>query len=653
MDDIVRSYGLVRLEEGVHVGHEGETWVISEIVNLSRVTIRRLKMGREEVKTVDIRDLENEDKDLTEESSSVRHTIYENVSVHQWSEAEKKHSAVEMLLQRRKLKKSVAEIAKEFDCSIASLYNWKAQWLKSERVADFIGSQKFGGRGKGRLSPQMEALIESVISTKLENGKPVSVSQAHKSLEAKCHSLGLKIPTIKTLRLRLSWLNQREHLAKRLGKKNAASRFDPVRRNSIRAEFPLAMVQIDHCIVDVIIVHDETREPLCRMWVTLAIDVSTRVVTGVYFSLNYPSATSVGACIAHSILPKEKYLEQCGVEMEWPVWGVMRTLHSDNGRDFHCERLEKPSLEYAIESQFRPVATPNFGGHIERLIGTFNQQMKMLPGWTNNKLQKNKEYDAEKTSAMQESEFIKWFLYEINAYHHTPHSGIGNETPMERYKKAYLNPGDGIPRSLPTRRLDTERVHIDFLPELTRTVKRDGIEYGCRHYWAPVLQEFVGYRLPGESRNYKFRCKVDDRDVSFIFFYNEVNKRWYKVPVASLAAVPTTRSNFASEKKRLEKKLERKVAMEEVYRSISAGEKIVDEAIAKTIDARINKRKKSKGASKSDQTRDQKRREQDDRSKKSSSNDHASGSQGDESGSDAGRLIIPSFDSVIDIESNF
>lgn len=424
-------------------------------------------------------------------------------------------------------------------------------------------------------------------------------------------------------------------------------------RNSIRAEFPLSIVQIDHCVVDVIIVHDETREPLCRMWVTLAIDVSTRVVTGVYFSLNYPSATSVGACIAHSILPKEDYLEKCGVEMEWPVWGVMRTLHSDNGRDFHCERLEKPSLEYAIESQFRPVATPNFGGHIERLIGTFNKQMKVLPGWTNNKLQKNKEYDAEKTSAMTEREFVKWFLYEINAYHHSPHSGIGNETPMERYKKAYLNPGDGIPRSLPTRRLDAERVNIDFLPEMRRAVKRDGIDYGGRQYWAPFLREFVGYRLPGQSRNFRFRCKVDDRDVSYIFFYNEKNGRWYKVPAGSLAAVPTTRSNFVSEKKRLEKEMGRKVAEEEVYRTIAASEKIVEEAIAKTIDARKAKQKKSKGVSKSDQTKDQKRREQNERSEKDQSNDHAKSNQSDEERNGGDRLIIPSFESVLDIESNF
>src|SRR5262249_36672907 len=53
---------------------------------------------------------------------------------------------------------------------------------------------------------------------------------------------------------------------------------------------PLEVVQIDHTEIDIIVVDELTRTPLPgRPWLTLAIDVFSRVVTGFHVSMSAPS----------------------------------------------------------------------------------------------------------------------------------------------------------------------------------------------------------------------------------------------------------------------------------------------------------------------------------------------------------------------------
>ena len=91
-------------------------------------------------------------------------------------------------------------------------------------------------------------------------------------------------------------------------------------RFSVKAgKFPgadtiLNVIQIDHTPLDIIIVDEETRQSIKRVWFTVAIDVFSRVITGIYLSLDAPSLTSVAMCISHSILPKDKWLKHIGVE---------------------------------------------------------------------------------------------------------------------------------------------------------------------------------------------------------------------------------------------------------------------------------------------------------------------------------------------------
>ena len=88
----------------------------------------------------------------------------------------------------------------------------------------------------------------------------------------------------------------------------AATRAVP---GELATSHPLEVVQIDHTKVDVIVTEATSRMGAVRPWLTLAIDVHTRMVVGFYLALHEPSAVSVGVCLLNTaVFPKPEFLEQ-------------------------------------------------------------------------------------------------------------------------------------------------------------------------------------------------------------------------------------------------------------------------------------------------------------------------------------------------------
>ena len=147
--------------------------------------------------------------------------------------------------------------------------------------------------------------------------------------------------------------------------------------------------------MDIILVDDEHRRPIGRPWLTVAIDVYSRMITGFLLSLDAPSETSVALCVAQALLPKEELLLQRKLDAEWPVWGFPDVIHVDNGGEFRSDNFKKSCEAHGIDLEFRPVKRPNYGGHIERLIGTFMTEVHTLPGSTFSSPSKKGDLDPE------------------------------------------------------------------------------------------------------------------------------------------------------------------------------------------------------------------------------------------------------------------
>ena len=87
-------------------------------------------------------------------------------------------------------------------------------------------------------------------------------------------------------------------------------------------------------------------------------------------TLDTPSAISVGLCLTHVVMDKAPWLALREVEADWPVQGKPRRIGVDNGTEFHSEAFERGCEQHGIAIDWRPPGQPQFGGVVERVIGT-------------------------------------------------------------------------------------------------------------------------------------------------------------------------------------------------------------------------------------------------------------------------------------------
>jgi putative transposase len=120
----------------------------------------------------------------------------------------------------------------------------------------------------------------------------------------------LRAPNYRTVRSRIQALNLRLVTAKRQGSRKARELLGPVAISTLQPERPMDVLQIDHTPVDVIVVDQQKRLPIGRPWLTLAIDVKTRMVAGFHVSQWSPRSEAAfarrflaSACTSTPLLP--------------------------------------------------------------------------------------------------------------------------------------------------------------------------------------------------------------------------------------------------------------------------------------------------------------------------------------------------------------
>jgi putative transposase len=256
-----------------------------------------------------------------------------------------------------------------------------------------------------------------------------TVTLVMEEVERQCSAAGVKPVSRKAIDVRIAALDPRMVTSRRHGSKAARTVFGPV-GGHYNVRNPLDVMQIDHTRVDVIVVSEITRKPLGRPWITLAIDVATRVVMGMFISFDAPSVTSVCLALTHACLPKSRWLAERHIDAEWDQWGIPQALHMDNAREFRSQSVRRGCDEYGIKKIFRPIARPHYGGHIERLIGTLMGRVHLLPGTTSSNIAARGSDDPKTTAVMTISELEAWIALEIaGRYHRKTHRAIGVSPP--------------------------------------------------------------------------------------------------------------------------------------------------------------------------------------------------------------------------------
>lgn len=560
----------------------GETYRLSEVLDFESVIGVEVHSGRSvPLRIGELRVLEDQDS-----NSSVNLDIDE-ITSGDWKIAEERYEAIKPLVEYESPgRKRVNQRATEVGVHPSTLYRWLADYNSFGVIATLIPKRRGWQEGKGRISFEAERVIEQAIKDFYLTPQRPTAEKTVVEVRRICRERGVDAPSASTIRSRISKISEKERLRGRGYREKAKNKFVPTPGNFPHSDYPLAVVQIDHTPVDLILVDDEFRKPIGRPWITLAIDVYSRMVTGYYLSFDSPSGTSVAMCVAHSMLPKEEWLALHGVDTDWPVWGKPRTIHVDNGPDFKSDNFKKSCALHSINIEYRPLKVPQYGGHIERLLGTFMNDVHELPGTTFSSVKDKEDYDSEKYAVMTKSEFEKWLVTLIcKRYHYKFHNGIGM-SPSHKWEIGIFGnaeeQGIGM-RPRPTNRLTLQ---LDFLPSFKRIIHTFGVSIDGLRYYSEALRSWINRKDSKTKTKRKFIFRRDPRDISNIWFFDPEIKQYFKIPFANLSLPSMSIWEHQQAKKKLKAEGDKSINEHRLLDAVVELREQVEESKEKTKKAR-------------------------------------------------------------------
>lgn len=306
---------------------------------------------------------------------------------------------------------------------------------------------------------------------------------------------------------------------------------------------PFSEVQVDGHIIDLLYTVEFTendgtvsRNIATRAWFFPVFDTATRCVIGYSVSqeFNYNQYDVIRA-VRNAILPHERmkltvpglsYPENGGFPSEAlpeTKYAYFDRIMLDNAKSHLAEHVvDRMTRTLKAVMNFGSVATPETRGIVERFFGSLEtrgfHKMSMTTG---SSIRDLKRKDAEKKALESGITFdLICELLEVLVaqYNNTPHSGIGNKTPLEcmerRIREAGLKPSIADKDTI----LEVEKLENRMVERVVR-----GGKGGKRAYVTYEGVEYRGGALSFGDRyiGHKVTLEVSPYDISTIEAYDE------------------------------------------------------------------------------------------------------------------------------------
>lgn len=351
--------------------------------------------------------------------------------------------------------------AKQAQCSVKTLRRWVGAFQK-QGLAGLVRQHRKDEGERRSVSPELKHRIEALF---LDHGAR-SIATVHRIASEYAGKLGEAEPSYTVVREICRELPRGVVCMAREGEKAWRDKFEPINRHESHASNE--RWQMDHCKLDILVVDLQSGEVLGRPWLTVALDTYSRAVMGYHLSLYDPNSMSISLTLRQAIWRKPL--------AEWPMCGIPKQLHLDQGKDFTSRHLEQVAADLGITLIFATPYLARAKGKIERFWRTLNEQLWCeLPGYVGPNVQ---DRPANVTPALTLGEIERYLVaYFLAVYHQRIHETTG-EAPAVRWQK-----NDFIPR------MPVSLRQMDLLLTMTqsRKVLRDGLHLNGLIYWANEL----------------------------------------------------------------------------------------------------------------------------------------------------------------------
>jgi putative transposase len=255
---------------------------------------------------------------------------------------------------------------------------------------------------------------------------------------------------------------------------------------------------------------------LAKPWLTIAVDVHTHAIVGVYITLLRPSQASIlslllDIVIRHGKLPAE--------------------IHVDNGKEHRNTRIEMLLARYGVNLVYAPPHSPRYRPVVEAAFKKINTGLvHALAG--NTKALKDvrsmsKEVDPRQRCAWTYAAFaeqLETYLFSIFPEQHVASLGT---TPRMLWSRAKDSAGARV--------IKVGGVRYDFLPDVKHNKLTYSAEKGIRHdgrSYLPPNEDLI------DSIGRKVSVRYDPADDSYIYVL--VDDKWMRWSIANPSPLQQT-----------------------------------------------------------------------------------------------------------------
>ena len=466
-----------------------------------------------------------------------------------------------------------------------TVYRWRAKLISAGMDISAVVEQvdKKGNRTERydeRLIEFVDNAIDKVYLTRepktIQDTLDAAAAEVRRENKLRPGEDQLPLPEWRLVKRLINEIPAFDRCEARYGREAAVRRFRSVQRHRT-SDGPLVRAEIDHTVLDIMVIDDTTGLPLGRPLLTACIDDSTRCALGISIGFEPASFLTVARCLKHAFLPKSSIRSDFpDVAHDWDAHGVMQELCMDNGAEFHSDSLEAACLMLGIEIHYAPRKSPWFKGKIERFLGTLNASLLHgAPGTTFSNIFEKDDYDPSKHAVVRLSTLrhivMKWI---VDVYHQRPHRTT-KVPPAQLWKSSV---------ALEDIQLPDDPAQLDAIlgRRAHRVLSHKGIELEGLFYNSPeltTLRRELGERLDVEI------C-INDGDIGSITVLSPDKKRMFVAPALALS--------YAKGMTAWQHKVCKRHAALQLGKQDSAGWQEAKTAIAEMIHQEFNWKKKVK-----------------------------------------------------------
>lgn len=257
----------------------------------------------------------------------------------------------------------------------------------------------------------------------------------------------LPVPSEKAIYRAIKKLDPFRVMAGREGAEVAQRKFAIV-HDGVRPQRLLERVEMDvwKVTITALLVDTETWERMTpverkqvtrvRCYITAAIDCASRCLLALYLHVDAPSGASSIAALQMITEDKARLSEATGLSTVWFMRGRPELLVTDGGPEFKDHRFRGAVADLRVAHQYARPKHPQDRGTIERFFETIEEYLSAeFSGRTFRNVGERGEYEAGEQANLTVDQLREVLPMLVNRYHNTKHEGLGQETPLDAWKR--------------------------------------------------------------------------------------------------------------------------------------------------------------------------------------------------------------------------